>query len=467
MTVDGKDCTVAPSQDAIGMDGAPIAPSQVSGQLSDPFKNMCLTSQRAPVPLFREGSQQPVVVGGSQACADGMMSQDFITPADQFHAEYDLLSQHQHTGGNLIRQRSPAARSPDRVKRVRAFSPHNSQQGASGAGNCACHCGTVRKVGRQGLYPPCYKNAFSENVEEEAGLAAWTGQQVGPPASTGSRYKDDFKETGMLGQGSYCKVYSARHRLDGQSYAIKRTLRGVRRHSAEFAQFLQEVQILSHVPHHQGIIRYYSAWTEPHGDDGESERLFMQLELGQSTLKNLSLGDPMPENTLIEVARQVLSALEHLHAHGVAHMDIKPSNIIIVRENEDDGEAKRICIRKGEIKLADFGQATRCIQSKGQQMTVYEGDSRYLPLEVMNSKYDQLDKTDIFSLGATLFELASGNELPSGGQLYEDLRRGRVPLLPTITTSFMNMIRYVYDFYYIFYIRYISRTDYSQVNAEI
>ena len=86
MTVDGKDGTVVPSQDTIGMDGAQFAPSQVSCQLSDPFKNMCLTSQRAPVPLFREGSQQPAVVGGSQACADGMMSQDFITPADQFHA---------------------------------------------------------------------------------------------------------------------------------------------------------------------------------------------------------------------------------------------------------------------------------------------------------------------------------------------------------------------------------------------
>jgi len=442
MTVDGRDGTVAPSQDTFGVDGASIAPSQVSGQLSDPFKNMCLTSQRAPVPLFREGSQQPAVVGGSQACADGMMSQDFITPADQFHAEYDLLSQHQQTGGNLIRQRSPAPISPNRVKRVRALSPHNSQQGTGFGGACA-HCGTVKKAGRRGVYPPCYKNAFSENAEDEAGLAAWTGQQIGPPASTGSRYKDDFEETGMLGQGSYCKVYSARHRLDGQAYAIKRTLRGVRRHSAEFAQFLQEVQILSHVPQHQGIIRYYSSWTEPHGDDAESEKLFMQLELGHSTLKNLSLGDPLPENTLIEVARQVLHALEHLHAHDVAHMDIKPSNIIIVRKNEDDGEARQFCVKKGEIKLADFGQATRCIPSKAQLMTVYEGDSRYLPLEVMNSKYEKLDKTDIFSLGATLFELASGNELPSGGQLYEDLRRGRVPLLPTITTSFMTMIRYV------------------------
>ena len=86
----------------------------------------------------------------------------------------------------------------------------------------------------------------------------WQSQGVViAPGSTGSRYKDDFKETGMLGQGSFCKVHSARHKLDGNVYAIKRTLQGVTRQSPEFAQFLQEVQILSNVPYHQGIIRYY------------------------------------------------------------------------------------------------------------------------------------------------------------------------------------------------------------------
>ncbi len=51
---------------------------------------------------------------------------------------------------------------------------------------------------------------------------------------------------------------------------------------------------------------------------------------------------------------------------------------------------------------------------------------RYLPLELLNSVYRWLDKADMFALGATLFELASRNELPSGGQLYQDLRHGKV-----------------------------------------
>jgi hypothetical protein len=52
--------------------------------------------------------------------------------------------------------------------------------------------------------------------------------------------------------------------------------------------------------------------------------------------------------------------------------------------------------------------------------------SRYLPLEVMNSDYSRLDKADMFALGATMFELASRTELPSSGQLYQDLRHGKV-----------------------------------------
>jgi len=124
-------------------------------------------------------------------------------------------------------------------------------------------------------------------------------------------------------------------------------------------------------------------------------------------------------------------------------MDIKPSNIIIVKKSDDEDEYQ---FQPGEIKLCDFGLATRCRKLKGnatQEMSVQEGDACYLPLEVMNSDYSQLDKADVFALGATLYELATGSDAPSGGQLYEDLRRDKVPLLPNITTTLMQTIRWM------------------------
>ena len=66
---------------------------------------------------------------------------------------------------------------------------------------------------------------------------------------------------------------------------------------------------------------------------------------------------------------------------------------------------------------------------------------RYLPLEVLNGQLGQLHKADMFALGATLLELATRSELPSGGQQYQDLRAGRLPLLPTYTQRFARMIR--------------------------
>jgi hypothetical protein len=53
---------------------------------------------------------------------------------------------------------------------------------------------------------------------------------------------------------------------------------------------------------------------------------------------------------------------------------------------------------------------------------------RYLPLELLNADFRWLDKADMFALGATLFELSSRSELPTGGQLYQDLRHGKVRL---------------------------------------
>ena len=429
----GPLCSQRPMEDAGG-----------TQQLSGPFQNMCLASQQntkaSRIPMFhdevenvpRYNSSQGVLPlhqsqkGGlvaSQAMISSMMSQDFVTPADQFDVGNDLVSQ--RAAGTLVRQRSPAAMSPARMKKVnRIASPGSSAFGPT----------------QKPAIAPCYRSAFSDNVDEEKTLMGWQSQGVViAPGSTGSRYKDDFKETGMLGQGSFCKVHSARHKLDGNVYAIKRTLQGVTRQSPEFAQFLQEVQILSNVPYHQGIIRYYSSWTESSGSN--AEKLYIQLEAGTTTVKNLSFANPLPEKVLVEIARQVLSALVHLHHHGIAHMDIKPSNIIIVRKSDDEDDYR---FKPGEIKLCDFGLATGCRKLKGnatQEMSVQEGDACYLPLEVMNSDYSELYKADVFALGATLYELASGNDVPSGGQLYEDLRRNKVPLLPNITTTLMQVIR--------------------------
>lgn len=120
--------------------------------------------------------------------------------------------------------------------------------------------------------------------------------------------------------------------------------------------------------------------------------------------------------------RQIAKALQFIHSRGVAHLDVKPDNIYV---------------KEGVYKLGDFGCATTIDKS----LPVEEGDARYMPQEILNENYDNLDKVDIFSLGASIYELVKGSPLPESGPHFLHLREGKLPLLPGHSIQFQNLIK--------------------------
>lgn len=70
-----------------------------------------------------------------------------------------------------------------------------------------------------------------------------------------------------------------------------------------------------------------------------------------------------------------------------------------------------------------------------------EGDARYLAAELLRGEGDRLDKADVFALGATLYELATGGALPAGGPLWHRLRSGRLSLLPSVGAPMAALLR--------------------------
>ena len=119
---------------------------------------------------------------------------------------------------------------------------------------------------------------------------------------------------------------------------------------------------------------------------------------------------------------KICKGLDFIHGRGVAHLDVKPDNIYV---------------KNGIYKLGDFGCATLIDRS----LAIEEGDSRYMPPEMLNEKHEHLDKVDIFSLGAAVYELIRGTPLPVSGHQFASLREGKISLLPGHPMQFQSLIK--------------------------
>jgi serine/threonine protein kinase len=222
-----------------------------------------------------------------------------------------------------------------------------------------------------------------------------------------SRFYRDYTNIEILGHGGYGIVYKATHRLDGRDYAIKKVISSK---DDPLDKVLREVVNLSKL-NHENIVRYYGAWLEHEyvddtemisfGDDDNQiveydtkvrPCIFIQMELCDMTLKKWK-GDYK------DVFPQIVQGVKYIHAKGMIHRDLTPSNIFV---NKD-----------GSIKIGDLG-LTRMIgdtcESGNKRLSNLTSDiGTFLyasPEQLRSCEYDF--KTDIYSLGIILFELQSG-----------------------------------------------------------
>lgn len=111
----------------------------------------------------------------------------------------------------------------------------------------------------------------------------------------------------------------------------------------------------------------------------------------------------------------------------MVHLDIKPENIFL---------------KNDQYKLGDFGLVTKVSASQD----VEEGDSRYMSMELLSGDYrSDLTKSDIFSLGATMYEICLGMPLPMNGQEWQDIRSGKLSPLPNADIDMANIIHRMMD----------------------
>jgi len=160
-------------------------------------------------------------------------------------------------------------------------------------------------------------------------------------------------------------------------------------------RFLREWRTASSF-HHPNVVTVFDA-----GEDGGDLYLVMELVEGPTLADRLARGGPMPVQDAITVATQVLAGLAAAHAAGVVHRDVKPANVLLAPS--------------GEVKLADFGIATRldAIGSSVTAVGLVVGTPGYLSPERLRGEAPN-QAADVYSVGVMLFEMLTG-QLPFPG----------------------------------------------------
>lgn len=331
--------------------------------------------------------------------------------------------------------------SPNRAKRARSTQDTTMREGNGMDASTPCSAdgtgrlpsGRIPPLSR--LQQPCVQmqNVFLGSDFEKDSKENAAQPRLLPVHTSSGRFRNEFQEQGYLGEGSFAQVVKVKHRFDGREYAVKRSKQPVTSPLA-MAGWRQEVHAWSALPVHKSLVRYYGAWQE--ADQAGGNHVFIQLERCGANLADIGraargenadedgngASQPVDESTLITLLSCMAEALAVVHSSKMVHMDIKPGNMFA-------------SVPEGTFKLGDFGTAT----SKSAAIHD-EGDSRYLAREVLNGDTRHLEKGDMFALGASLYELATGCPLPKEGSAYQDLREGKLKLLPVATDNFRKVV---------------------------
>jgi len=213
----------------------------------------------------------------------------------------------------------------------------------------------------------------------------------------------DYELLEIIGRGGQGVVYRARQKSLNRTVALKVIGLGHWATEGHLKRFRREAEAAASLDH-SGIVPIYEVGER----DGSCYFSMKLVEGGQ--LDDVSKRKPMPIRRAVELIAKVARTVHYAHEHSILHRDIKPGNILL-----DD---------KGEPHLTDFGLA-RLVESEStvtRTMEVLGTPSYMAPEQAVGNNAAVGTVSDVYGLGAVLYQLLTGHPPFAGGTTYETIK---------------------------------------------
>src|SRR2546425_3103850 len=244
------------------------------------------------------------------------------------------------------------------------------------------------------------KTAFYRRLSVLRGSAqeVETTKSMSPDIEVGQVVDARFEVNEVIHRSGMSTVFKATDLQTGQTVAIKVPLMNLEADPAFYSRFEREEEIGKRLDH-PGILKIIPV------EQKSRPYIVMEYVKGQTLDRLMRTVGILPISDTLKIASHVCDALQYMHERGVIHRDLKPSNIML----SDDGT----------LRIMDFGiaktEAMRRITFGGFSPTM--GTPDYMaPEQIKGKRGDQ--RTDIYSLGAILYEMLTGQVPFQGPNVY-------------------------------------------------
>lgn len=268
-------------------------------------------------------------------------------------------------------------------------------------------------------------DSFAKELVEQDALTAYQAR-----ALSRGRWKGlvlgNYVIVEKLGKGGMGQVYKARHDRMGRTVCLK-VLRSVGRRSPEVVErFRREIKTHSALRHPNFVVAHDA-------DEAEGIQFLVMEFIDGRDLSRRVKDDGTPSvKEALKIMRQTAAALEYAHDQGVTHRDIKPHNLLVAESGDD----------AGQVKVLDMGLARfePLLESPTESTTrasmtasgVIMGTVDYMsPEQALNSRNADA-RSDIYSLGCTMYFLLTGTTMFAGDTLMEKIIAHREQPLPKL-----------------------------------